>query len=432
MRFVLQSIRAPGPSDPLPARVGAARRPLGAVRVPPDQPGRRRAGGRPAHRPDPGQRLGHLPELRRRGVLGVRPRHRDQPAVLGRRERQRRSSRPFGVALPGGAPTGQVFNGTGEFVVTAGAASAAPPFIFAGETGFITGWSPAVPAAGVADRSGRRQPARDSRVHRPGDRQQRHRQLPLRRRLQERADRRVRQELRPGDPAGQLHRPGHAGQVRPVQHPEPRRPAVRHLRQAGPRAATWPTAATGSSASSTSTATSSSGWCPTTTSSRRGGWRWPRRASASSAARCWSATTATGGSTPTTRPPASTSAGCGTSTAGRSASTACSGWRSATAARPATPTPCTSRPGRTTARMACSGRCGSCPTPRMAKASPRRACLPRRRSGTVFPTIVGPIQVDRGPCRRGRGPDPAARTDLAVLRRGPDRSDGLDRPDCST
>ena len=56
--------------------------------------------------------------------------------------------RPFAVAITGGAPTGQVFNGTQDFRVVAGAANAAPPFIFAGETGFITGWSPVVPAAG--------------------------------------------------------------------------------------------------------------------------------------------------------------------------------------------------------------------------------------------------------------------------------------------
>jgi len=56
--------------------------------------------------------------------------------------------RPFAVAVAGGAPTGQVFNGTQDFRITSGTANAAPPFIFAGETGFITGWNPNVPAAG--------------------------------------------------------------------------------------------------------------------------------------------------------------------------------------------------------------------------------------------------------------------------------------------
>jgi uncharacterized protein (TIGR03118 family) len=55
---------------------------------------------------------------------------------------------PFKVTIPGGVPTGQVFNGTGEFRVSAGTASASPPFIFASEAGLITGWSPVVPAPG--------------------------------------------------------------------------------------------------------------------------------------------------------------------------------------------------------------------------------------------------------------------------------------------
>jgi uncharacterized protein (TIGR03118 family) len=49
------------------------------------------------------------------------------------------------VAIPGGAPTGQVFSGSSDFVVTSGAFSAPARFIFASETGHITGWSPAVP-----------------------------------------------------------------------------------------------------------------------------------------------------------------------------------------------------------------------------------------------------------------------------------------------
>jgi uncharacterized protein (TIGR03118 family) len=59
------------------------------------------------------------------------------------------SPTPFVVQIPGGAPTGQVFNGTGQFVVngtkddgTAGSGSAA--FIFDSEGGDITGWSPAI------------------------------------------------------------------------------------------------------------------------------------------------------------------------------------------------------------------------------------------------------------------------------------------------
>jgi uncharacterized protein (TIGR03118 family) len=51
----------------------------------------------------------------------------------------------FSVAVPGGAPTGQVFNGTGQFLVQSGPASGTALFVFAGESGFVTGWNPAVP-----------------------------------------------------------------------------------------------------------------------------------------------------------------------------------------------------------------------------------------------------------------------------------------------
>ncbi len=53
---------------------------------------------------------------------------------------------PFKVAIPsGGTPTGQVFNGTTDFVVTDGTHSGPAAFIFASESGAVTGWSPAVP-----------------------------------------------------------------------------------------------------------------------------------------------------------------------------------------------------------------------------------------------------------------------------------------------
>jgi uncharacterized protein (TIGR03118 family) len=49
------------------------------------------------------------------------------------------------VKIPGGEPTGQVFNPTNGFVVTSGMSSGPARFIFASESGNITGWSPAVP-----------------------------------------------------------------------------------------------------------------------------------------------------------------------------------------------------------------------------------------------------------------------------------------------
>ena len=62
-------------------------------------------------------------------------------------------SQPFKVTIPGGKPTGQVFNinqpmmGTGnstDFSVTDGTNSGASVFLFASETGAITGWHPGV------------------------------------------------------------------------------------------------------------------------------------------------------------------------------------------------------------------------------------------------------------------------------------------------
>jgi uncharacterized protein (TIGR03118 family) len=52
------------------------------------------------------------------------------------------------VSIPGGAPTGVVFNGGAGFVVASGAAHGAARFIFASEAGMILGWNPGVPAAG--------------------------------------------------------------------------------------------------------------------------------------------------------------------------------------------------------------------------------------------------------------------------------------------
>jgi uncharacterized protein (TIGR03118 family) len=49
------------------------------------------------------------------------------------------------VTIPGGGPTGQVFNPTADFIVSSGADSGRAIFIFATETGGIMGWNPAVP-----------------------------------------------------------------------------------------------------------------------------------------------------------------------------------------------------------------------------------------------------------------------------------------------
>jgi uncharacterized protein (TIGR03118 family) len=52
---------------------------------------------------------------------------------------------PLVVSIPDGAPTGQVFNGTGQFVVHSGMSSGSALFLFASENGDITGWAPQVP-----------------------------------------------------------------------------------------------------------------------------------------------------------------------------------------------------------------------------------------------------------------------------------------------
>jgi uncharacterized protein (TIGR03118 family) len=55
---------------------------------------------------------------------------------------------PLTVSIPGGAPTGQVFNTSAtDFVVHSGSASGAAKFIFDSEAGWIVGWNPNVPAA---------------------------------------------------------------------------------------------------------------------------------------------------------------------------------------------------------------------------------------------------------------------------------------------
>jgi uncharacterized protein (TIGR03118 family) len=50
---------------------------------------------------------------------------------------------PAGTAGPA-APTGIVFNGSTDFVVSQGGTSGASPFIFVGEAGTLSGWSPGV------------------------------------------------------------------------------------------------------------------------------------------------------------------------------------------------------------------------------------------------------------------------------------------------
>jgi len=52
---------------------------------------------------------------------------------------------PLVVSIPGGAPTGQVFNPTSGFLVRSGTSSGPSLFIFDSEAGLVTGWNPGVP-----------------------------------------------------------------------------------------------------------------------------------------------------------------------------------------------------------------------------------------------------------------------------------------------
>jgi len=57
---------------------------------------------------------------------------------------------PLVVGIPGGAPTGVVFNPTSGFVIHNGTASAPAAFIFDSEAGTLTAWSPRVPPSSPA------------------------------------------------------------------------------------------------------------------------------------------------------------------------------------------------------------------------------------------------------------------------------------------
>ena len=71
---------------------------------------------------------------------------------------------PLPGPVAGGAPTGNIFNGTSDFAVTKGNASGPSQFIFATEDGTISGWNPNVDAAQAiiaVDRSGATDPQGD-------------------------------------------------------------------------------------------------------------------------------------------------------------------------------------------------------------------------------------------------------------------------------
>ena len=83
------------------------------------------------------------------GAFWISSNHGDLSEVYGGDVNGSAISQPFKVAIPGGSPTGQVFNSTGsttDFSVTDGTTTKAAVFIFASEAGQITGWNPGAAA----------------------------------------------------------------------------------------------------------------------------------------------------------------------------------------------------------------------------------------------------------------------------------------------
>jgi uncharacterized protein (TIGR03118 family) len=81
------------------------------------------------------------------GAFWVSSNHGDLSQVYGGDVNGGPMTQPFKVAIPGGAPTGQVFNGTGsatDFSITDGTNTKPAIFIFASEAGEITAWNPGV------------------------------------------------------------------------------------------------------------------------------------------------------------------------------------------------------------------------------------------------------------------------------------------------
>ena len=140
---------------------------------------------------------------------------------------------PLVVGVAGG-PTGLVFNGGSNFVVSNGSASGPSLFLFATEGGTIRGWNPNVPPPSpsthsfvVADRSGQGAGYKGLAIASTAGR------LPVRDGLPQRTGRRLRRQLQRREHVQHVRRPRPARRLRPVRHPGRRRHDLRHLRQAG-------------------------------------------------------------------------------------------------------------------------------------------------------------------------------------------------------
>ena len=121
---------------------------------------------------------------------------------------------PLVVGIPGGAPTGVVFNATRGFKV----GGAPAHFIFDSEAGTITAWNAGTNGRDRGDDAG-------CRLQGPGHREQGQRDDALRRELPHGQDRRLQRRVRAGHGARRLRRPQPAGRLRAVQRPGDRRAA---------------------------------------------------------------------------------------------------------------------------------------------------------------------------------------------------------------
>jgi hypothetical protein len=111
-------------------------------------------------------------------------------------------------------PTGIVFNASTSFQVTQNGVTGTSIFIFAGEGGTISGWSPNVTCH--QRRPGGRPLGRRRDLQGPGARHPRRRRFHLRHRLPQRRRRRLRRQLRPGDLGRRrVHRSEPARRLRP-------------------------------------------------------------------------------------------------------------------------------------------------------------------------------------------------------------------------
>ena len=136
------------------------------------------------------------------------------------------------VVKVGGGPTGTVYNGTSDFVVSHDGHSGPSLFLFASEDGKIRGWNP------PCHRPRRRRPRPSSspvspvRSTRAWPSPRWAATLPLRDRLPQRA---VDVSTAHSPPAlgRRVHGPEHSGRVRTVRHPGRQRHDLRDLRQAG-------------------------------------------------------------------------------------------------------------------------------------------------------------------------------------------------------